>query len=86
MTIRTIRSRKRWPRSRVHRSCGLLPSRQMTSGVPAVRRRDRQCVVVVDMAGETGHIRMAIRQQESGGAVIEQPIGPDRDGMATRTS
>ena len=62
---------------RVHRIVRLLPSRQVAARIPAVRRAHRQVVIVVDVAGGTGHIGMAIRQQEPGGAVIElraQPV------------
>jgi hypothetical protein len=54
----------------------------MASRVSAVRGRDRQIVIVIDVAGETGHIRMAVRQQESGGAVIELRTQPIVKGMA----
>lgn len=56
----------------------------MASGVAAVRRRNRQIVIVVDMAGGTGHIGVAIRQQEARRAVIEDRRGPGNRVMAAR--
>ena len=85
MAIRAIRRRKSRTGRRVHRSCCLLPSRQMASGVPAVRRRNRQVVVVVDMARSAGHIRVAVRQQESRRAVIKNGGRPGNRVMASRT-
>jgi hypothetical protein len=84
MAIRAVRGRKSRTRRRVYWSCRLLPFRQMASGVSAVRRRDGQIVVVVDVAGSAGHIRVAIRQQESRGGVIEIRRVPTLGGMATR--
>ena len=49
----------------------LLPCRQMTLRVSAVRRPDLKIVIVVDVAGSTRHIRMAVGQQESRRGVIE---------------
>ena len=60
MACRAIRSRKSWPRRRVHWRCRLLPFGQMASGVPAVRRRNRQRIVVVDVARRAGHVGMAV--------------------------
>ena len=84
VAICAIRRRKSGPRCRVYRSGGLLPSCQMASGVAAVRRRNRQIVIVVDMAGGTGHIGVAIRQQEARRAVIEDRRGPGNRVMASR--
>ena len=84
MAIRAVRGRKTRARRRVYGSCRLLPFRQMAPGVSAVRRRDRQIVVVVGVARGAGHIRVAIRQQESRGGVIEIRRVPTLGGMATR--
>jgi len=72
---------------------GLLPGREMASGVAAIRRRDRQIVVVVNVAGNAawhlpaiGNQRVRIRQREAKGVVIELAIRPFRDRMAGRTS
>lgn len=43
----------------------------MAAGCAACRRRNLQIVVIVDMAGCTGHVRVAKRQRESCGRVIE---------------
>src|SRR6266513_3063309 len=73
----TIRRRKSGPRCRVYRGRGLLPFRQVAAVVPAVGRRDRQSVVVVEVAGGARHIRKTIGQQKPGSDMIElraQPI------------
>jgi hypothetical protein len=82
MATRAVAYRKCRARRRVHRIVRLLPGCQVASRISAVRGRDRQIVVVINVAGETGHIRMAIRQQESGGAVIELCTQPIVEGMA----
>jgi hypothetical protein len=43
----------------------------MASRFAAMRRRDRQVVIVVDVAEGAGHIGMAIGEQEPGRAVIK---------------
>jgi hypothetical protein len=72
---------------------GLLPGRQMASGVTAIRRRNRQIVVVVDVAGNAarhfaavGDQCVRIRQWEAEGVVIELAVRPFRDRMARRAS
>ena len=67
---------------RVHRIIGLLPGRQMASGISAIGRSGRQIVIVVDVARGAGHIRMAIGQQESGRAVVELGVQPRVKRMA----
>ena len=84
MASRAIRRRKSGPRCRVYRCGGLLPSRQMASGVAAVRRRNRQSVVVVDMARSAGHVGVPVGQQEARGAVIEDRRGPGNGVVASR--
>lgn len=59
---RAIRGRERRPGGWMHRVRGCLPSGQMTLRVPAIGRRDRQIVVVVDMAERASHTGMAIGQ------------------------
>lgn len=61
---------------------GLLPSRQVTLGVPAVGRRDGQIVIVIDVARSARHVRVAIGQQETRYAVIESGVQPGIEGMA----
>ena len=80
----TIRRRKSGPRCRVYRGRGLLPFRQVAAGVPAVGRRDRQSVVVVDMARSAGHVGVPIGQQETRRAVIEDRRGPGNRVVASR--
>ena len=84
MASRAIRRRKSGSRCRVYRCGGLLPSRQMASGVAAVRRRNRQSVVVVDMARSAGHVGVPVGQQEARGAVIEDRRGPGNGVVASR--
>ena len=84
MASRTIRRRKSRPGGRVYWRRGLLPSRQMASGVAAVVRRYRQSVVVVDMARSAGHVGVPVGQQEAGGAVIEDRRGPGNGVVASR--
>ena len=79
-----IRRRKSGPRCRVYRGRGLLPFRQVAAGVPAVGRRDRQSVVVVDMARSAGHVGVPIGQQETRRAVIEDRRGPGNRVVASR--
>jgi len=84
MASRAIRRRKSRPGGRVYRGGGLLPSRQMASGVAAVVRRYRQSVVVVDMARSAGHVGVPVGQQEARGAVIEDRRGPGNGVVASR--
>ena len=70
---------------RVHRIIGLLPVRQVATGVPAIRRRDLQIIVVVHMAGEAGHIGVAVRQRKTRGSVIEIRRIPPLGRMAIGT-
>ena len=66
----------------MRRIVGLLPGRQVATGIPAVRRLNIQRVVVVDVALRAsrdlpcrGHL-VRIRQREARGAVIERRIRP----------
>ena len=59
---RAIRRRKSRPGGWMHRIRGCLPGGQMALRIPAISRRDRQIVVVVDMAERASHIRMAVGQ------------------------
>ena len=51
---RAVGCRKRCSASRVRRVIGLLPGRQVASGIPAVGRLDRQIVIVVDVTVRAG--------------------------------
>jgi hypothetical protein len=63
---------------------GLLPGSQMASGISAIGRGDRQIVVVVDMAERASHVRVAVGEQEAGGAVVELGVRPVVKRMARR--
>jgi len=53
--------------------------------IPALRRRNRQSVIVVDMARSAGHVGVPVGQQEARRAVIEDRRGPRKWGvMASR--
>ena len=78
--IRKTKSRSgRW----MHGIRGLLPRRQMASRVPAILRRDRQVVVVIDVAGGARHVSMPIRQQKPRRAVVELSVQPGIKRMAS---
>jgi len=49
----------------------LLPGRQVASGRAASRRGNLQIIIVVDVAGSAGHVRVAVRQQEPCCAVVK---------------
>ena len=71
-------------RSRVRRVVCVVPVGQMAAGISAVGRRDRQGVVVVDMAltagrNIAGRCQMVrVGQRETRGAVIKRRVGPVR--------
>lgn len=44
---------------------GLLPGRQVALRISASRRRNRQVVIVADVAGGAGHVGVPVGQQES---------------------
>lgn len=55
----------------VRRIIGLLPSREVAPGVPALGRTNLQIVVVVDVAGNAGHVGVTICERKARCAVIE---------------
>jgi hypothetical protein len=61
-----IRHRERWAGCRMGGIFGLLPSRQVAAGISAIRRRDLEIVIVVDVAGRAGNFGVPVRQQKSG--------------------
>jgi hypothetical protein len=65
MAYRAVRCRKLSPRSRVYRIIRLLPGRQMAARIPAIGRRSRQTIVIIEVAGGARHVSMPIRQQEA---------------------
>lgn len=68
----------------MHRIVGLLPGGQMALRISAVGGRNRQRIVVIDVAKIAGHVGMAVGQREAGGVVIENSRGPGGDGVACR--
>jgi len=75
----------------VRRIVGCVPGRQMTTRVTAIRRRDVQCVVVVNVAlGARGHFArrgqlMGVGQRKTRGAVVERGVSPVRGVVTLRT-
>ena len=82
MASRAIRRRKRSSRCRVYRSGSPLPFCQMAAGISAIGRRNRQRIIIVDVAQGAGDVGMAVGQQESGCAVIEHSCRPGRNRVA----
>lgn len=62
--------------SGVNGSGGLLPSGEVAARIAAVGGSNRKSVVIVDMAGGTWNVGMAIGQQEASGVVVESNSGP----------
>jgi hypothetical protein len=90
---RAVCRSERRSRRRVGRILCRLPGRQVAPRVSAVRRRNIQTVVAVDVAGGTaGHLasvgyqRVGIRQRKTESVVVELAVCPLRDGMARRAS
>ena len=48
----------------------------MASGVAAIRRRDRQCIIIVDVAQITSHVGVPVGQRKAGRIVIEHSRSP----------
>jgi len=72
--------------SRVDGVVCLLPGGQMALRVAAIGRRDRQGIVVVDVAQIAGHVGVPIGQQEPGRAVIKDSRSPSCNRVASRAS
>ena len=54
--------------------CGigcLLPFRQVAAGIPAIRGRGLQIVIIVDVTRCAGHVGVSVRQQKTGKRVIK---------------
>jgi len=66
----------------VNRVVGLLPGREVATGIAAVGRSNLQVVIVVDVAGGAGNASMTIRQRKTGGAVVELRIQPGVERVA----
>ena len=82
MASGTVGERKSSTSGWMYRIVGLLPGRQMAAGVPAIGRRDRQRIIVADVAQIASHGRMAIGQWEAGCIVIEDPRSPGGNRVA----
>lgn len=71
----------------MRRIVGLLPGRQMASGIFAISGPDRQIVVVIDVARSAGYVGVPILQQKTGCLVVECGVQPGikrMAGLATR--
>ena len=53
------------------RIVGLLPSDQMAAGIAAIGRRNRQMVIIADVAQSAGHIGVPGGERKSRNSVIE---------------
>lgn len=84
VAIRAIRGGERRAGRRVHRLIRVVPIRKVALGIAALRRGNRQRIVVVDMALRALQIRMALGQQESRRAVVEYRGGPGHGVVAGR--
>jgi len=66
----------------VHRIVRSLPSREVASGIPAIRRLDGQAVVIVDVARSAGWHQsggrqlVGVGQRKARGSVVKGCIGP----------
>lgn len=68
---RAVRRGECGSRSGVDGIVRLLPRRQMALRISATRWRDRQIVIVIDVAGRAGHVGVPGGERESRRAVIE---------------
>jgi len=81
---------KRGASAGVNRIVRLLPSREVAAGVAAVRRRNLQVVVIVDVAlSASGHLAgrchlVRVGEWKTGRAVVEGSAGPTRGVVASR--
>lgn len=76
VTCGAVRKRKRWSGRRMDRIVRLLPGAQVAPRISAIGRRNRQIVVVVQMAGSAWHVGMAVGQQKTRRAVVEIRVQP----------
>lgn len=82
VAIGAVRNGKSRASRGVHRIARLLPLRQVTLRISAIRRRNLKVVIGIDVAGEARHVRMAIRQREPGGIVVKSRAQPAVRGVA----
>jgi hypothetical protein len=85
MARAAIRQAKLRPGRWVRRIICLLPGRQMAARISAIGRRNRQVVVVIDMAGSARHVGMPIRQQKTSCAVVKRSCEPGVHSVACLT-
>lgn len=89
---RAVRGCKGSARSWVSRIVGLLPGCKVTSGIAAIVRLDRKSIVAIDVAGGAarGFARrcelVRVGQGKTGAAVVENTVGPYRDGVTRGAS
>ena len=76
VALRTVGGAKGRPGGGVDRIVGLLPGGQVAARVAAVRGRNLESVVIVDVALRALEIGVTVCQRESGGAVIENRSVP----------
>ena len=84
MAICAVAHRECRAGSGVHRIIRLLPGSQVASDRAAGRRRNLQIVIIVEVARGAGHVRMAIRQCKTRGAVVKHHVIPADRVMALR--
>jgi len=82
MAVGAICHGKYWPSRGMDGVVRLLPGRQVALGISAIRGRNRQVVIVVDVAGSAGDIGVPVRQWKPGGVMIEFRAQPAVKGMA----
>lgn len=70
----------------MHRIIRLLPGRQVASRVSAIVRRNRQRIIVVNVAQIAGDVCVPIGQCESSRVVVKHSGRPRRDRVACRAS
>lgn len=84
MARRAIGSSKCRSGSRVDRRRGSLPGGQVALRIAAIRGGNGQRIIVINVAERTGHVGVAIGQQEAGAAVVKCGRRPAHRVMAGR--
>ena len=82
MAARAVGYRKYGAGAGVDRILRLLPGGEVASGISAIRQRDLQIVVIVDVARGARHSSVTVRQREARGAVIKLRTRPGIERMA----
>jgi len=68
----------------VNRVVGLLPGGEVAISIATIGGRDLQIVIVVDVAGRAGNVRVTLGELEAGGAVVESRGIPAHGVVAVR--